>query len=109
MEHITRIGNFVSASYHVVDRPNGRPTDPFDHRIGAARIGTTIGQPNGPLARSHRVRADMFARVYAPNKYDKSRLAQLVERVTSMITCHDEVSRSSRLMGINFSTFTILL
>ena len=48
MEHITRIGNFVSASYHVVDRPNGRPTDPFGHRIGAARIGTTIGQPNGP-------------------------------------------------------------
>ena len=34
------------------------------------------------------------------NTYNKSRLAQLVERVTSISNTNDEVSRSSRLVGI---------
>ena len=36
-----------------------------------------------------------------------SRLAQLVERVTSI--CNDEVSRSSRLVGILFAVVRVLL
>ena len=40
--------------------------------------------------------------IHTPDNKSLSRLAQLVERVTS----NDEVSRSSRLMGTSFSSFS---